>query len=102
MTGHDVQESKYSVLLRYEELKGHLESTKDRLNQAAIQLEELTRILLAQKPSSYDLISRPWLDELIFGQLIGDVIDAERRLADARELAAELGIPLPPDFNRGR
>jgi hypothetical protein len=102
MTGHDVQESKCSVLLRCEELKGHLEATKDRLNQAACQLEELTRILRAQKTPSYHLISRPWLNELVFGQLIGDVIDAERRLAEARDLATELGIPLPPDFYRLR
>ena len=98
MTGHDVQETNTSVLLRCEELKEHLQTTKDRLNRAALQLEELTRILLARQP--YDLISRPWLNELIFGQLIGDVIDAERRMTEAREIAAELGIPLPPHFYR--
>jgi hypothetical protein len=76
-----------------------LEATKDRLNQAAFQLEELTRILLSQKPSSFDLVSRPWLNELLFSELIGDVIDAERRLAEARSLAAELGIPLPVDLS---
>ena len=98
MTGHDVQENNSSVLLRCEELKEHLEATKDRLNRAALQLEELTRVLLARK--SYDPISRPWLDELIFPQLIGDVIDAEQRMAEARDIAAELGIPLPPRFYR--
>ena len=97
MTGHDVQETKAHILLRCEELKTHLEATKDRLNQAAFQLEELTQVLLSQKPSSCDLVSRPWLNELVFSQLIGDVIDAERRLAEARALAAELGIPLPAD-----
>jgi hypothetical protein len=101
MTGQDVQESKSSVLLRCEELKEHLETTRDRLNRAAFQLEELNRILLTHKPSSYDLTSRPWLNELAFGQLIGDVIDAERRLAEARDVAAELGIPLPPTSQRG-
>jgi hypothetical protein len=99
MTGHDVQDTKAQILLRCDELKTHLEVTKDRLNQAAFQLEELTRILLSQKPSSFDLVSRPWLNELLFSELIGDVIDAERRLAEARALAAELGIPLPADLS---
>ena len=96
MTDHDVQENNSSVLLRCEELKEHLEETKDRLNRAALQLEELTRILLVRQ--TQDRIARPWLNELIFGQLIGDVVDAERRMAEARELAADLGIPLPPRF----
>jgi hypothetical protein len=98
MTDHDVQESRVSVLRRCEELKAHLESTKNRLNLAAVQLEELTRVLLSSKPSSHDLLSRPWLNELAFSQLIGDVMDAERRLAEARFVAAELGIALPPDL----
>ena len=102
MTGHDVQDARSSVLLRCEELKEHLEATKDRLNCAALQLEELTRILLTHKPSSYDLLSRPWLNELVFGQLIGDVVDAERRLSEARDIAAGLGIPLPSSIQRGR
>jgi hypothetical protein len=97
VTGQDVQES-VTVLQRCEELKAHLEFTKDRLNQAAIQLEELTRILLSPKPSSYDVTTRPWLNELVFSQLIGDVVDAERRLAEARFVAAELGIALPPEL----
>lgn len=98
MTGHDVREDSSHILLRCEELKSHLEATKVRLNQAAFQLEELTRILLSQKPSSLDPLARPWLNELLFSQLIGDVMDAERRLTEARATAAELGIPLPPDF----
>jgi hypothetical protein len=98
MTGHDVRENRTTVLRRCEELKSHLEATKERLNQAAFQLEELTRMLLSNKPSSFDVISRPWLNELAFSQLIGDVIDAERRLTEARATAAELGVPLPPGF----
>jgi hypothetical protein len=98
VTGHATHESTAVVLLRCEELKTHLEATKERLNQAAFQLEELTRILLSQRPLSYDLLSRPWLNELAFGQLIADVIDAERRLTEARSVAAELGIPLPLDL----
>jgi hypothetical protein len=98
MTGHEVQESRDTVLRRCDELKAHLQCTKDRLNQAAIQLEELTRILLSHKPSSYDVMTRPWLDELAFSQLIGDVMDAERRLSEARFVAAELGIALPPEL----
>ena len=95
MTGHATHESTAAVLLRCEELKSHLEATKGQLNQAASQLEELTRILVTEKPSSFDLVSRPWLDELVFGQLIEDVLDAERRLAEARTVAAEIGVPLP-------
>jgi hypothetical protein len=98
MTGRDVIESRTTVLLRCEELKAHLEATKERLNQAAFQLEELTRVLLVQKPSSFESIARPWLNELVFTQLIGDVMDAERRLSEVRAIAAELGIPLPPQL----
>lgn len=98
MTGHVVREDRSHILLRCEELKSHLEATKTRLNQAAFQLEELTRILLSQKPSPLDQISRPWLNELLFSQLIGDVLDAERRLTEARSTAAELGVTLPPDL----
>ena len=98
MTGHDVLESRATILLRCEELKAHLEATKEGLNQAAFQLEELTRVLLAQKPLSRESTSRPWLDELVFNELIGDVRDAERRLAEARAIAVELGIPLPPQW----
>jgi hypothetical protein len=58
----------------------------------------LTRILVTDKRSSFELVSRPWLDELVFGQLIEDVLDAERRLAEARVVAAEIGVPLPPDL----
>lgn len=71
----------------------HLEATKAQMNQAALQLEELTRILVSK--SRFDLVSRPWLEELAFEQLIADVLDAERRLAEARATAAELGVPLP-------
>ena len=95
MTGHVTAESTTAVLLRCEELKSHLEATKGQLNQAAFQLEELTRILITEKPSPFGLVSRPWLDELVFGQLIEDVLDAERRLAEARAVAAEIGVPLP-------
>jgi hypothetical protein len=98
LTGYATHESTAAVLLRCEELKAHLEATKAQLNQAAFQLEELTRILVTEKPSSFDLVSRPWLDELAFSQLIADVLDAERRLVEARALAAELGVPLPSDL----
>jgi hypothetical protein len=102
MTGIDVRaetlESRVNVLERCEELRSHLECTKDRLNQAAGQLEELTRIMVSPKPSSHEVMERPWLDELAFSQLIGDVMDAERRWAEARFVAAELGIALPPEL----
>jgi len=98
VTGHAVQESQITVLQRCEELKAHLEFTKDRLNQAAFQLEELTRILLLPKPFAEDDRARPWLNELAFSQLVGDVVAAERRLAEARFVAAELGIALPPEL----
>jgi hypothetical protein len=98
LTGHATPESTAAVLLRCEELKSHLEATKGQLNQAAFQLEELTRILVSDKPASLEHVSRPWLDELVFGQLIEDVLDAERRLTEARAVAAEIGVPLPPDL----
>ena len=66
------------------------------MNQAALQLEELTRILVSKRESRFDLVARPWLEELAFEHLISDVMDAERRLAEARVAAAELGVPLPP------
>lgn len=65
------------------------------MNRAALQLEELTRILAPRARSSFGLGSRPWLDELAFEQLIADVLDAERRLVEARTVAAELGVALP-------
>ncbi len=95
MTGFAIPESATAVLLRCEELKSHLEATKAQLNQAAFQLEQLTRVLLSEKASSLGPGSRPWLDELAFGQLIADVVDAGRRLAEARLVAAEIGVPLP-------
>lgn len=88
------------VLLRCEELQSDLKNTKERLNHAAAQLEELTSILLANKPSSFNLLSRPWLEELAFSQLIADVLEAERKLAQVRAVAAELGVPLPADMPR--
>jgi hypothetical protein len=98
MTGYATPESATAVLLRCEELKSHLEATKTQLYHAAFQLEELTRILLSEKTTSLQPGSRPWLDELAFGQLIADVLDAERRLAEARSVAAEIGMPLPQDL----
>jgi hypothetical protein len=98
LTGHATPVSAVTVLLRCEELKAHLEATKGQLNHAAFQLEELTRILVLEKPLSFDLVSRPWLDELAFSELIADVMDAERRLAEARAMATELGVPLPADL----
>lgn len=100
MTGQasqEIQETRATVLLRCEELQTHLDTTKLRLDQAANQLEELTKILLLQKPSSQQLVSRPWLDELAIGQLVADVTEAEQKLAEVRSVAAELGISLPPD-----
>jgi hypothetical protein len=98
MTGFAIPESATAVLLRCEELKSHLEATKTQLNHAAFQLEELTRILLSERTSPLERGSRPWLDELAFGQLIADVVDAGRRLAEARLVAAEIGVPLPQDL----
>jgi hypothetical protein len=100
MTGQAAPESKAMVLLRCEELQGDLNTTKERLNHAAEQLEELTRILLANRPSSINLLSRPWLEELAFSQLIADVMEAERKLAEVRAVATELGVPLPTDLPR--
>jgi hypothetical protein len=101
MTGHpsqEIQETRATVLLRCEELQSHLDATKQRLNQAADQLEQLTKILLTQTSSSQELLSRPWLKELAVGQLIDDVAQAERKLAEVRAVAAEIGIPLPVDL----
>jgi hypothetical protein len=98
MTGNATVESAAAVLFRCEELKAHLEATKAQLNHAAFQLEELTRMLITEKSPGYGVLSRPWLDELAFEQLISDVLDAERRLAEARAVAAEIGVPLPPDL----
>lgn len=98
MTGlQDVQETRATILLRCEELQSYVATTKERLNQAASQLEELTDILLLRQPESRDLGSRPWLEELVIGQLVEDVLDAERRLADVRSSVAELGIRMPPE-----
>ncbi|HEX4287146.1 MAG TPA: hypothetical protein VHZ28_18780 [Terracidiphilus sp.] len=96
MTGlQETQETRATILLRCEELQSYLGTTKERLNQAASQLEELTKILLVRQPESPELLSRPWLEELVIGQLIDDVRDAESKLADVRSSAAELGIQLP-------
>lgn len=100
MTGQIAQESKAGVLLRCEELQSDLNTTKERLDRAAAQLEELTSILLANKPSSFNLLARPWLEELAFSQLIADVLETERKLAEVRAVATELGVPLPADMPR--
>ncbi|HEX3893540.1 MAG TPA: hypothetical protein VHW46_13270 [Terracidiphilus sp.] len=100
MTGQDlqeIQETRASVLLRCEQLQAYLETTKVRLNQAAGQLEELTKILLTQSAASRELLSRPWLKELAIGQLVDDVLEAEKKLTEVRTVAAELGIPLLAD-----
>lgn len=99
MTGlQEVQETRATILLRCEELQSYLEVTKDRLNRAAYQLEELTKILLTQNSAPRTLLSRPWLEELVIGQLVDDVMEAERKLAEVRTVAAELGIPMPADL----
>jgi len=96
MTGfQELQETRASVLLRCEELQSYLEITKERLNQAAGQLRELTKILLARNSEAGEPWSRPWLEELAVGQLVEDVQDAERRLAHVRTAAIGLGIELP-------
>src|SRR5581483_121662 len=96
MTGlSEIQETRTTILLRCEELQSHLDVTKERLSRAANQLEELTKILLSQKSSSRDVIGRPWLRELAVGQLVDDVVEAERKLLEVRALAADLGISLP-------
>jgi hypothetical protein len=97
MTGELVQETRATVLLRCEELQMQVEATKDRLNRAAGQLEELTKILLARDDVSRELLARPWLKELAIGQLVNDVLEAERKLAEVRAVAEELGIPLRAD-----
>lgn len=97
MTGELVQETRATVLLRCEELQTQVEATKDRLNRAAGQLEELTKILLARDGASHELLARPWLKELAIGQLVNDVLEAERKLAEVRAVAEELGIPLRTD-----
>jgi len=98
MTGQIAQENNATVLLRCEELQEHLTSTKDQLNHAATQLEELTKILLSHQPSARALLARPWLEELAVNQLVADVVEAERKLAEVRAFAAELGIQLPTDL----
>lgn len=99
MTGlQETQETRATILLRCEELQSYLEVTKDRLNRAASQLEELTNILLVRQSGAEDLEGRPWLKELAVGQLVEDVLDAERKLADVRASAAGLGITLPADL----
>ena len=98
MTGlQEVQETRATILLRCEELQSYLEVTKAQLNRAASQLEELTNILLVRHSGTDDLVGRPWLKELAVGQLVEDVLDTERRLADVRASAAGLGIDLPAD-----
>jgi hypothetical protein len=94
----EIQETRATVLLRCEELQTHLDDTKQRLNQAADQLEQLTKIMLPEAPSSQEPSARPWLKELAVGQLVDDVAQAERKLAEVRAIAAEIGIPLPPDL----
>jgi hypothetical protein len=89
------RENRKAILLRCEELQSDLKSTKDRLNQAASQLEELTKILLERRSGSHEILARPWLKDLAISQLIEDVLEAERRLVDARASAAKLGIPIP-------
>ena len=99
MTGlQEIQETRATILLRCEELQSYLEITKERLNRAASQLEELTRILLSQSSAPGELLGRPWLRELVVGQLVDDVVEAERKLLEVRAVAAELGIPLPADL----
>jgi hypothetical protein len=98
MAGQAAQMNPATVLLRCEELQDHLNITKERLNQAAAQLEELTKILLAHKSPSHDFLARPWLEELAFSQLIADVFETEQKLAEVRAVAAELGIALPVDL----
>ena len=93
MTG-DVahQDTRAAALLRFAELEKHLNATRDRLSLAAAQLEKLAEVLLSSRHAAPHMISRPWLEDLLVSQLIADVQDAERRLAKARVLAAELGI----------
>jgi hypothetical protein len=99
MTGlQEIKETRATILLRCEELQSYLEVTKDRLNRAASQLEELTKILLSQNSAPRELLARPWLKELAIGQLVDDVVEAERKLSEVRTVAAELGIPLPADL----
>src|ERR1700761_2336630 len=95
---HEIQEARATVLLRCEELKTHLDDTKQRLDQAANQLEQLSKIMLPPGPSPQAEPSRPWLQELAVGQIIDDMTHAERKLAEVRAVAAEIGIPLPTDM----
>lgn len=95
MAGQAAQINQATVLLRCEELQDHLNITKETLNQSAAQLKELTQILLSHKSPSHSFLSRPWLEELAFSQLIADVFETEQKLAEVRAAAAELGIALP-------
>ena len=95
---HEIHETRAAILLRCEELQSYLEITKDRLRQAALQLEELTKVLLPQQHhGSREALARPWLEELAIGQLVDDVLEAERKLGAVRARAAELGISLPTE-----
>jgi hypothetical protein len=102
MTGlQELREPRASILLRCEELQSYLEITKERLNQAALQLGELTNILLTRSAGADDQWSRPWLKELAVGQLVEDVQEVERRLSEVRTAAVGLGIPLPAESRAG-
>ena len=93
MTGEVVhQDTRAAILLRFAELEKHLNATRDRLSLAAAQLEKLAEVLLSSKGATPQVFSRPWLEDLFVSQLIADVQEAERRLSQARVLAAELGI----------
>ena len=95
MTGQAVhQDARAAFLLRIAELEKELSATKERLNLAAAQLEGLAQAMLARDPLAQQRASRPWLQDLVTNQLVADVQDAERRLARARILAAELGIEI--------
>lgn len=95
MTGQDVQQTRAAVLLRCADLEAHLKETTERLNAAAGQLEELVHVLLSKSASRPEYVTRPWFNDLITSQLVTDVREAERRLSEARALAAELGVELP-------
>jgi hypothetical protein len=93
MTGLDTQQTNTAVLLRCAEIDSNLQETKERLDQAATQLAELARVMLAREPYGARTEARSWFQELWLSELLADVEDAERRLVDARRIADRLSDP---------
>ncbi len=91
MTGQTPQKPKALVSLQSAELEHRLETTKERLNQAASQLVELARMLLVPHPAGLTANDRYLFNQLVLTQMVSDVQDAARELHKARDLATHLG-----------